>query len=133
MRVLLVRHFRYPVGTFLWDIPGGMIEPSESPADCALRELLEETGYNAQRAEHLIDFYPEPAFADHAISIFRTVVLPAPSAIRSKDPEVDRVEFYDLTDEPRLIHDGMVRSSWTVIGLLTALASPRKAESEIRA
>ncbi|MGW1469125.1 NUDIX hydrolase [Streptomyces sp. NPDC002308] len=39
-RVLLV-HDRYRKS---WELPGGMIEPEETPRAAALRELLEETG-----------------------------------------------------------------------------------------
>ena len=47
-RVLLV-HGRNP--TFA--MPGGGIEPGESPADAAARELFEETGLRATRTEGL--------------------------------------------------------------------------------
>lgn len=39
-RVLLVRHAEGDV----WTTPGGMIEPFETPADAAVREMFEETG-----------------------------------------------------------------------------------------
>ena len=34
-------HIPFPA---MWDLPGGGIEPGESPAECALRELDEEFG-----------------------------------------------------------------------------------------
>src|ERR1700754_3693874 len=39
-RVLLVRH----VEGNDWTTPGGMVEPYETPADAAVREMWEETG-----------------------------------------------------------------------------------------
>lgn len=39
-RVLLARH----AAPDIWIAPGGMIEPNETPADAALREVWEETG-----------------------------------------------------------------------------------------
>ena len=39
-RVLLVRNLE----DGLWSTPGGMIEPLETPADAAVREMWEETG-----------------------------------------------------------------------------------------
>ena len=47
-RVLMVRQYRHPVGTLLWEIPAGLRDVSgEPPQDTAGRELLEETGYRA--------------------------------------------------------------------------------------
>jgi len=42
-RVLLVRH----LATGSWLLPGGALEPGESPEDAARRELREETGCEA--------------------------------------------------------------------------------------
>ena len=42
-RLLLVRR-GHPPAAGLWSLPGGRIEPGESPAAAAAREVLEETG-----------------------------------------------------------------------------------------
>ena len=42
-RLLLVRRGREP-GKGLWSLPGGRVEPDESPAQAAVREVREETG-----------------------------------------------------------------------------------------
>lgn len=51
-RVLLgKRRNSYKAGWF--GIPGGRVEPGEALADCAQRELTEETGLVAQRVEYV--------------------------------------------------------------------------------
>ena len=44
-QVLLLRHVFHPRAP--WGIPGGWLDRNEAPADCALRELREETGISA--------------------------------------------------------------------------------------
>ena len=43
--VVLVRQYRHPVRSMLWEIPAGTAEPGEAPLEGAKRELREETGY----------------------------------------------------------------------------------------
>jgi len=45
-RIPIVRQYRPAVEAFTWELPAGLIEPGEDPAEAARRELLEETGYN---------------------------------------------------------------------------------------
>ena len=54
--VVLVKQCRYPLGTLLWEIPAGKLDhgPDEDPAECAKRELSEETGYDAEHWQQLI-------------------------------------------------------------------------------
>ena len=44
-QVILVRQFRPGPASIVLDIPGGRINPDETPEKAAGRELLEETGY----------------------------------------------------------------------------------------
>ena len=47
MEFILVNQFRPGPEDFLTSFPEGYLEPGESPEECAKRELLEETGYQA--------------------------------------------------------------------------------------
>ena len=52
-RLLVVRRGRAP-GAGLWSLPGGRIEPGETPAEAAVREVHEETGLEVEVEEVLI-------------------------------------------------------------------------------
>jgi ADP-ribose pyrophosphatase len=56
--LLLVEQYRASVGTPVIELPAGLVgdavEPDESFADAARRELLEETGYHAESLEHIL-------------------------------------------------------------------------------
>lgn len=51
-RLLLVRRRNDP-GRGRWSLPGGRIEPGETPAQAAAREVLEETGLVVETGERL--------------------------------------------------------------------------------
>ncbi|HEX6017691.1 MAG TPA: NUDIX hydrolase [Burkholderiaceae bacterium] len=48
-RLVLERQYRYPVGRAMLEFPAGKLEHGEPPLPCALRELVEETGYRARQ------------------------------------------------------------------------------------
>lgn len=52
-QVLLVRQYRHGIGTVETEMPGGALEPGETPEQGAAREVLEETGYRFERYEYL--------------------------------------------------------------------------------
>jgi ADP-ribose pyrophosphatase len=58
-RVVIVRQFRPPVERYTLELPSGIMDPGEEPAESARRELLEETGYRADTVEVLGSMDPD--------------------------------------------------------------------------
>lgn len=60
--VVMVEQFRHGIQETSLEIPGGMLDADhEDPEEGARRELLEETGFAAQRMESLGFIHPNPA------------------------------------------------------------------------
>jgi ADP-ribose pyrophosphatase len=55
--ILLLRQYRFIVDEYVWALPSGGIAPGETAAQAAHRELLEESGYNANEIEPLLWCY----------------------------------------------------------------------------
>jgi 8-oxo-dGTP diphosphatase len=54
-----------------WDIPGGYVEPAESPADACAREVTEELGLSLRPGRLLVvDWAPHPAEGDKLLFVF---------------------------------------------------------------
>ena len=54
-RILAVRQYRPAVEQYTVEFPAGMVDAGENPLETARRELLEETGYEADKIELLGD------------------------------------------------------------------------------
>jgi 8-oxo-dGTP pyrophosphatase MutT (NUDIX family) len=67
---VMIRQFRYGNERETLEIPGGMIDPGESPLTAAKRELREETGYVASRWTALGSSAPNPAFLNNRLFTF---------------------------------------------------------------
>jgi ADP-ribose pyrophosphatase len=57
--MLFVRQYRPAVEQVTLELPSGHVDPGESPETSARKELLEETGYNAQTLYHLGTLAPD--------------------------------------------------------------------------
>jgi ADP-ribose diphosphatase len=118
-QVLLIRQYRYAAESYLYELPAGRLDPGEDPADCARRELAEETGCTAERIEHLYTTYTTPGFTDERIHVFMAVGLTHGTARREKD-EFLEVETMPLSRALELIRDGEISDAKTALGLLYA-------------
>jgi len=67
---LLVEQFRYAFKTEIIEFPAGKLEPHEDPLEAALRELKEETGYEALKIHPLGKLYPSVGYLTEIIYLY---------------------------------------------------------------
>lgn len=69
--VLMFRRQRWVVGQWGYELLGGLVEPGEDPAETAMREALEESGWRPRGpGEHLITIHPLPGMLDTILDIY---------------------------------------------------------------
>lgn len=68
--IILIEQYRRATQSVMVEIPAGVLDPDESPIDCASRELREETGYAAGTLIPIGGIYTAPGFSDEYIHIF---------------------------------------------------------------
>ena len=118
-QLLLIRQYRYAADGFLYEIPAGRLEAGEDPAECARRELQEETGCRAQRVEPLFTMYTTPGFTDEKIHLFMAVGLTMGESGRESD-EFITVETVALSRALEMIERGEIQDAKTALGVLYA-------------
>ena len=117
--VVLVRQYRHAVGRALLEAPAGMVEGSESPEECAQRELQEEIGYASRELRALGGFWTSPGFCTEYMYAYLAKDL-VPSRLKADDDESINVERAPLSRVPGLILDGQIQDAKTIAALLMA-------------
>ncbi|MCX6717387.1 MAG: NUDIX hydrolase [Candidatus Taylorbacteria bacterium] len=68
--ILVQKEYSYPVNKILYQLPGGKIEPKETPLRAAIRELAEESGYKASMKTLLGWYYPNARRSNAKMFVF---------------------------------------------------------------
>jgi len=116
-KLLMERQFRYPLARVFIEFPAGKIDPGEDPATTAARELLEETGYTAERWAHIGTLHPLITYSTERIEIYTADAL---TFVGAKLDAGEFVEIITATLEEALtwIDRGELTDVKTMLGLL---------------
>ncbi len=63
--ILMVRQYRHGAHDIFLELPAGVVEKDEDPAEAARREMLEETGYSFTDVDYICELYPNPSTSDN--------------------------------------------------------------------
>ncbi|MCR8745220.1 NUDIX hydrolase [Romboutsia lituseburensis] len=117
--VILIKQFRKPIEKVIWEIPAGKLEPGENPKECAIRELKEETGYEAQNLRLIHKFYTSAGFSNQKIYIYLATGL-KPGENKLDDDESLEMYSIDLEEVQSMIARNEIEDAKTAIGILLA-------------
>ena len=115
--VVMVRQYRHGAGRVTLEIPGGIIDPGESPETGAARELLEETGYRARALEAIGVVNPNPALFGNSVHTFLAHDAEPVGAIQNTGMEETSVELVRVEEIPDRLRDGAIDHALVVAAL----------------
>jgi ADP-ribose pyrophosphatase len=116
-RILLVRQYRHATRRYLWELVAGRMDPGESQRQAAARELIEETGYRAERFRVFLDVFPTPGFLEERMYILLAEKLTLGKA-EPEDDEKITTKLFKRSELERMIRDGALRDAKSIAGLL---------------
>ena len=115
--IILIKQYRKAIDKEIYEIPAGMIDFGEEPQKAALRELKEETGFDAKKSEYLLETYSSPGFTNEKIFIFyaEDLILGEQDLDEFENLSVEKIKFDEAI---KLISLGEIIDSKSVAGIL---------------
>lgn len=116
-RLVFVSQYRYPVGKETLEVPAGKLNGKNDDLLLRVRaELREETGYTAAKIEHLLDFWPTPAFSNEILRIYLATGL-KPGKKQPDEDEFLATRKLRPEEALRMVRKGRIKDSKTIIAL----------------
>lgn len=129
-QILMMRQYRYAPALELWELPAGTLSgreenhrmiATETPEECAARELKEETGYKAEKLEKIVSCYAMPGSSDELIHLFLASNLAKGEQELDAGEVIYEIRGFSKPEIEAMIEKGEIRDAKTLIGLFYAL------------
>lgn len=116
-RMVLERNRRYVVGNKkVIEIPAGHLEEGEDPAECAAREIEEETGYATKSIRSIGWAYTTPGHSNEVIRLFFARL--GKRGKRHLEPNED-IEIFEVpvSDALKMVRSDSIHDMKTIAGI----------------
>lgn len=115
--MLLVRQYRKAIEDFIYEVPAGIMNIAEEPDECALRELKEETGYEAEKINLIYEFYTSPGFTNEKIYLFKAENLTFTSTKFDEDEFIETIAA-SKEEAKKMVETGRITDCKTLVAML---------------
>lgn len=120
--VVLVSQYRATFDSSVLEIPAGMRDiEGEDPGVTAVRELREETGFDAQSIEMLGECLSSPGVTDSSVIVYLAQDL-SPGEFQPHGPEEEAMQtlLVPFSEAMNMISDGRLTDAKSAYGILLA-------------
>jgi 8-oxo-dGTP pyrophosphatase MutT (NUDIX family) len=119
-RILMMRRHRFVIDRWVWELPGGYLDPEEDPAVCAAREVEEETGWRPAELRSLLTFQPMVGTIDQPNLLYLAGGATATGAAPDVNEDA-KVEWIPLDEAHGMIRKGQIVGAGSVAAILAVL------------
>lgn len=121
-KIPIVRQFRAAIEQFSWELPGGIVDPNQTPLQACQQELYEEVGLIVQEAYELGAQYPDGGRLENKIHSFLVTATSDSAFVPEPDVEPYFVTWQELQD---MVKQGDFATSLHISTLFLAISHPR--------
>ena len=115
--VVMINQYRHGSQDVELEIPGGLVDPGEAPAEAAARELLEETGYRAESVQSIGVVNPNPALFGNRVHTFAAFDVRRVAEIQNTPSEETIVQLVSRASIRERLLAGEIRHALVVTAL----------------
>ena len=119
-KVVMVRQYRYAMGRVVLEVPAGKIDPGENdPEQTMIRELKEETGYEAKEVTYLGKINPSVGYSEELIHIYlmKGLTMGEQQLDEDESLEVELIPFDELYE---MAQTGRIEDAKTIVAIFLA-------------
>lgn len=125
-KLVLIKQYRYPLDAYIYELPAGLVDGDETPAEAAVREMREETClemtvYEGGSEFYRRPFYMGPGFTDEMSSAVFGTVTGIPNLDSKESTEDIQVILADRDEVRRILSEEQVslRGAYLMTHFLT--------------
>lgn len=120
-KAVFVKQYRHGLGVISTELPGGVVDPGETPEQGAIRELKEETGYVFESYEYLGKISPNPATSNNYMHMYLACGGEKVAEQSLDETEDVEVVLYTLDEVKELVLQNKIVQSLHVTAIFYAL------------